>query len=388
MKSSTREAKSANCSGNAGSRVEIFQVAASSKPAYRPFELSESWTPKLTDQTTTASKGIFAGTTEDRPAMASMLMVGSLFMLAFQDSLVKYASESISLWQFQFLRSVMNLSMLLVLTRIIWGAGAWPNPVRLWAVILRSFMLVLAMIFFFGGVATLNLANIAAGLYTFPLFVAVLSVAFLGEKVGIQRSLAIVAGFAGTLLILKPGTEGFTLMGLMPVGAGLCYACTVLITRRFCREESPVTLAYGTAVVFILVGSIGVSIFSIEPFPKLATDWPYLFTGWRPFGLAELGVIAICSFLNLVSNICLAKAYQSAEVSWLAPFDYTYLIFASFWGYIVWNQIPDVYTVLGMSLIASSGVFVAWREKQLKGAKAGRFKQRWRTLARVLFDPI
>ena len=337
---------------------------------------------------TSTSQSFFSGATEDRPALASSLMVGSLFMLAFQDSLVKYASQHISLWQFQFLRSVMNLALLLVLTRIIWGSGAWPNPVRYWPIILRSITLVLAMIFFFGGVAWLNLADIAAGLYTFPLFVAVLSVIFLGERVGVQRSLAIAAGFAGTLLILKPGTSDFSLAALMPVGAGLCYACTVLITRKLCREESPVTLAYGAAFIFILVGCTGVTVFTFEPFPVLASEWPYLFTGWRPLGVIVLGAVAVCSCINLVANICLAKAYQTAEVSWLVPFDYSYLIFAAFWGFVVWGQVPDLFSTLGMSLIAGSGVFVAWRERQLNGPGAGRFKQRWRALARVLFDPI
>lgn len=342
----------------------------------------------MSDNSSSLKQNFFAGATEDRPALASVLMVGSLFMLSFQDSLVKFASQSISLWQFQCLRSFMNLMLLLVLTRIIWGAGAWPNPIRLWAVLLRSITLVLAMVFFFGGVATLNLADIAAGLYTFPLFVAVLSVLFLGERVGLQRSMAIAAGFAGTLLILKPGSDGFTLVSLMPVGAGVAYACTVLITRKFCREESPVTLAYGVAIVFIIAGLFGVSAFSFEPFPEMAQQWPYLFTGWRPLTLSVLGIVAICSTVNLVSNICLAKAYQTAEVSWLAPFDYSYLVFATFWGYVMWDQIPDLYSMLGMLLIAGSGVFVAWREKNLKGVEAVRFKQRWRSLARVLFDPI
>ncbi len=338
--------------------------------------------------TKTATTAFFSGATQDRPAFAAALMVGSLFALSFQDSMVKFASETISLWQFQFLRAIFNLTFLVILSRVIWGPGAFPRPVRLWAVILRSSLLVGAMICFFGGVAFLNLANIAAGLYTFPLFVALFSVILLGEKVGLQRGSAILAGFIGTLLILRPGTDDFSLVNLMPVGAGLCYAGTVLTTRKYCREESPVTLAYGAALAFILAGSIGVVAFSFEPFPDLANAWPYLFTGWREISWQVFGVVVLCSAINLSSNICLAKAYQTAEVSWLAPFDYTYLIFAGFWGYVVWDQMPDTMTIIGMALIAGSGVFVAWRERELKGPTSGRFKQRWRTLAKILFDPI
>ncbi len=338
--------------------------------------------------TSTATSGFFSGATQDRPALAATLMVASLFALAFQDSLVKYASETVSLWQFQFLRAVFNLTFLVVLTRVIWGPGAYPRPVRLWAVVMRSCLLVGAMICFFGGVAFLDLANIAAGLYTFPLFVALFSVVLLGERVGLQRGSAILAGFVGTILILRPAADEFSLINVLPVGAGLCYAGTVLTTRKFCREESPVTLAYGAALAFILAGSLGVAVFSFEPFAQLAGDWPYLFTGWRALSWQVFAVIVLCSAINLSSNICLAKAYQTAEVSWLAPFDYTYLIFAAFWGYVVWDQMPDGMTIFGMMLIAGSGVFVAWRERQLKGPRSGRFKQRWQALAKVLFDPI
>lgn len=342
----------------------------------------------MSSGTDTARSSFFSGATQDRPALAATLMVGALFALALQDSLVKFAADSISLWQFQFLRAVFNLTFLLALTRVIWGAGAFPRPVNLWAVTLRSCLLVGAMIFFFGGIAFLNLANIAAGLYTFPLFVALFSVLLLGEKVGLQRGTAVFAGFAGTLLILRPGADDFSLVNLTPVGAGICYAGTVLITRKYCRQESPVTLAYGAAFAFILAGAIGVGVFSLEPFPKLAGDWPYLFTGWHALSLEVFAIVLACSAINLSSNICLSKAYQTAESSWLAPFDYSYLIFASFWGYVVWDQVLDAYTVIGMMLIAGSGIFVAWRERALKGPTSGRFKQRWRSLAKVLFDPI
>lgn len=342
----------------------------------------------MSSGTNAATSNFFSGATQDRPAFAATLMVCSLFALAFQDSLVKFASETISLWQFQFLRAVFNLTFLVVLTRVIWGPGAFPRPVRYWAVVLRSCLLVGAMICFFGGVAFLNLANIAAGLYTFPLFVALFSVILLGERVGLQRGSAILAGFIGTLLILRPGTDDFSMVNLLPVGAGIFYAGTVLTTRKYCREESPVTLAYGAAFAFILAGSIGVAAFSFEPLPHLAREWPYLFTGWRALSWQVFAVVVLCSAINLSSNICLAKAYQTAEVSWLAPFDYTYLIFAGFWGFVVWGQVPDGMTIIGMALIAGSGVFVAWRERKLQGPKSGRFKQRWQALAKVLFDPI
>lgn len=304
---------------------------------------------------------LLGGVSEDRPGRAAPLMVGSLFLLGFQDSLVKLASDDLSLWQFQLIRASLNLILLTLLTRVIWGTGC-PPPKRFWAVALRSLFLVGAMLCYFGGVPFLNLSDIAAGLYVFPLFVALLSAVLLGERVGPRRIVAILVGFSGTLLILKPGTEAFQLVSLLPIGAALCYAGTILTTRRLCREESPVTLSFGVGITFLTVGVIGTLVFTFFIEPTRAAEWPYLLTGWHEIGLSILGLIAACSVLNLIANISLARAYQTAEASWLAPFDYSYIVFATFWGYVFWEHIPDALTFLGMAMIAGSGAFVAWRE--------------------------
>ncbi|MBC8268623.1 MAG: DMT family transporter [Rhodospirillaceae bacterium] len=304
-------------------------------------------------------RNLFAGTTEDNQPLAAALLVGSLFLLGLQDALIKVTSSDVSLWQFQFFRAFFNLLLLLIFLR-----GLPAVPKRIWAVALRSFLLCGAMVCFFSGVPFLSLADIAAGLYVFPLIIAALSGLVLGEKVGPRRVIAILIGFSGTLLILKPGTDSFTLVSLMPVFAAMFYACTILTTRKLCREESPVTLAFGVAFAFLILGSLGLLFFSNQPFGALAQAWPYLFTGWHSIDLGVYGIIAICSALNVSANISLAKAYQTAESSWLAPFDYSYLVFATFWGIVIWGDVPDVLMLIGMFLIAGSGGFVAWRERQ------------------------
>lgn len=307
-------------------------------------------------------RGFFgAATGPDRPALGASLVLAAVFLLGLQDGLIKLANPEVSLWQFQLLRSAINLSLLFLLSRLIWGTAP-PLPKRTWAVALRSLFLVGAMMLFFGGIPFLTLAEIAAGLYVFPLFSSILAALLLGERLGPRRILAIGAGFAGTLLILKPGTDSFSLVGLMPVAAGLCYAGQILTTRRLCRDESPVTLAFGVAITYLTVGMGGVALFSWLHAGTLALEWPYLFTGWHSPSLWVLAIIVTCAFLNLTANLFLAKAYQSAEASWLAPFDYTYMIFATFWGFVFWRHIPDALTFLGMAMIAVAGVFVTWRE--------------------------
>ncbi len=303
---------------------------------------------------------ILATTTEDRPVLAASVLVGSLFLLGFQDALVKWTNSEISLWYFNFVRAGLNVILLIVFVRIFLG-GKIPASKRLWAVYLRSFLLCVALVFFFSAMPFLSLAEIAAGLYVFPLFVAVLSRFVLGEKVGPRRVIAILLGFAGTLLILKPGTEAFSPIALMPIGAGFLYACTILTTRRLCRDESPLTMAYGVSVAFLVLSAVALMVFTIVPFSSYTREWPYLFTGLEWVDLWVFGVIAICAVLNLSANIGLAKAYQSAEASWLVPFDYSYLVFATLWGFVIWRDMPDALMLTGMVLIAGTGIYVTLR---------------------------
>jgi drug/metabolite transporter (DMT)-like permease len=309
----------------------------------------------------------------DRPALAAALLVASLALLGFQDSLVKLTSDAVSLWQFQLIRSTCNLALVFLLARYYRG-GFHPYPKRIWAVALRSLFLVCAMIFYFGAIPFLSLSQIAAGYYVFPIFVALLSNWILKEKVGPRRVVAIIAGFLGTLLILKPGTADFELYALMPIGAGLCFAANILTIRKLCREENPVALTLGAAIAFIIASVLGLVITSFGTPMDLAVRWPYVFTGWHPIGWLVFSIIIACSFLNLTANLGLAKAYQSADSSWLAPFDYSFLVFATFWSIVMWDDIPDILSVLGMVIIAGAGGYVAWRqriEQDLQKAKTG-----------------
>ncbi len=302
----------------------------------------------------------------DRPALAAALMLASLAMLGLQDGFVKLLSADMSLWQFQGLRAGFNLLLLVLLTRLLRRARPGP-PRRLWAIALRSMLLVSAMVMFFGGIPFLTLAEIAAGLYVFPLFVAILSALLPGERVGPRRILAILTGFAGTLLILRPGSSDFQPVSLMPVGAAFCYAAMILTTRRLCRDESPVHMAYGVSFAFLVLGWLGVLLLTGNDSGP-AADWPYLFTGWHAPTAWMIGLVMVCSLLNLSANLGLAKAYQSAESSWLAPFDYSYMVFATFWGFVFWGDVPDGPTMLGMAMIAGAGGYVAWRERSVAPA--------------------
>ena len=339
--------------------------AAPARPAYEP-TIRET-EPMNRENTAPGAPARPEATHEDRPAFAAALMIGSLALISLQDGLVKILSAHVSIWQFQVLRAGLILIGLSLAAWLI--AGPVPRPKSPRAVLVRSLFLAASMFFFFGGAPFLPLSHMAAGLYTFPLFTSLLGWLLLGERVGPRRIVAIVMGFAGTLLIVQPWRETFEWAALMPVAAGLCYAGSVITTRRYCRAESPWLLAYAVNITYVISGLAGTLAVATFAPAAWASTWPYLFGGWQALTVLTAGLVALAAMLNLAANVGLARAYQSAEPSWLAPFDYSYLALSAAWGVILFGTVPGPMVLAGMTLIALAGSFVAWRERQENRAR-------------------
>lgn len=308
---------------------------------------------------------LFSPQQDDQVGLAITLMLGGLVCLSLQDGLIKIISVDTTLWQLQAYRALLNIALVYFIARRLMP-GISIKPKRPAIVAMRSMFQVGALTLFFGGAPFLSLAQMAGGLYTFPLFVGLFGW-LLGEPVGPRRIVAIAAGFFGTLLVLRPETGSFSAINLMPVGAGFCYALFVITTRRLCRDETPAALVLGANVGIASVGFIGLLLVPWLPVSQSTRDaFSFLLTSDAPWIPLVIIVIVSCSLLNTIGNLCLSKAYQSADSSFLAPIDYCYLLFATGWGIVLFSDYPTPLILLGLSLIAGAGIFVAWRERMLE----------------------
>ena len=193
---------------------------------------------------------LFEHPSGDRPLTALSLLLCGVFALALQDSLVKLMSVDTSFWQFQTLRSLGNLSFIVVLALATGGLGL--IAARNWRpVYLRAGFLTICMFFFFSGAPYLSVAQMAAGLYTYPLFVSLLAGPVLGEAVGPWRIAALILGAVGAACVLSPWQSDFSAVQILPIVAGFFYATNILTLRRACRNESPLALAFAVAVLVV-----------------------------------------------------------------------------------------------------------------------------------------
>jgi len=299
----------------------------------------------------------------DRPALAVIFMLVGLGFLSFQDAWIKLSAESTSFWQIQTLRAIFNLTFLIVGAAFL-GQLAVLRPKNIKLTLLRSGFLAITMIFFFSGSPFLSPAEMGAGLYTFPVFITLLSGPVLRERVGMLRYLAVAVAAIGAILIVRPFEAGFRPVQALPVVAGFFYACNVLVVRKHLRKESTFALAFAVAVVFLVMSLAGLLVLWIaNPTAQTVAVWPFLLERWPDLTLWILVLAFVASATNLLGNLSLVQAYQSAEPSWLAPIDYCYLAMAVIWGMVLFRTPPEALTLLGMVLIAGAGLFTAWRER-------------------------
>ena len=295
----------------------------------------------------------------DRISLGIVFILLSTFFTSLQDAIFKYASADVTLWQIYVLRSLFLIPALLVIA-FIWGDGAttWRQSLRLWPM-LRASLFVLMYMSMYSAIPVLPLSAVAAGIYTAPLFVAALSALLLREPVRLRGWLAIALGFAGVLLILRPGTEAFTWLMLLPIMAGFFYALSSLITRSRCRTIPPATLALSMSLALLLIGAVmSVALHIGQPAPAQVAASPFLLGSWGALSLPEWGFVAMLAVLMVGNGLVLPAAYQSAPSVIIATFDYCYLIFATLLGFVVFAEIPDRQTVIGILMIAGAGMMV------------------------------
>jgi len=261
------------------------------------------------------------------------------------DLFAKQLLQTYSLVQFVFIRSTFAIIIMLAIAPRFGGLKTLHTREVGWHVI-RSLFAVGAMFGFFYGLAHMPLVNALTLGYTAPLIVTALSALILGDDVGWRRWTAVVIGFLGVLVMLRPGRGELTFAAIAVLIAAFCYACQAITARRLGGTESTLSLTF-----YVVVGPLVVScvFFDADAWldPGLA-DWGLL------FGAAACSVLAWIGFVN---------AYRAVSPAILAPLEYLALVAGAIAGYLIWDEVPDIWVVVGAIIIMGSGIFVIYRGK-------------------------
>jgi drug/metabolite transporter (DMT)-like permease len=284
---------------------------------------------------------------KDNPTAAFALMIGSTFLLTIMDGSMKWLLTGYPVAQTLFLRTAIGLLPVAAYIAMTWKPGALSigNPL---VHLLRGTMALLAMASFFTAIQDMQLAEITAILMSAPLFIAFLSIIFLGEKVGWRRWCAVLVGFAGVLVTIQPAAAGvFNPVSLLAVAATFFYALMQVFTRRFAATETaPAMMIYLLVFIVLVTGCAAIP-------------------DWQTPDADDLPLIVFTGTIYGCGIITLTLAYRYAESSLIAPAEYLSIIWAAAIGVIVWGDIPASSTVAGAAIIAGSGIFLIRRNAKV-----------------------
>jgi len=274
-----------------------------------------------------------------------LLVVVAVGIFALMDTIAKYLARSYPVSGVVWARYAANLAVLLVFFTAR-GELKRLRTSRPGLQIMRGLLLAGASLLYFTSLTVLPLAEAAAIGFVMPLFLAVLAVPMLGERMDGARLAAVMVGLAGALVIVRPGAAVFTPYALLPVGMALCNALYQILTRKVAGVEHPLTSLVWGAIVGTVLLALALPFAWVTP----ANPWHWAL-------LAVIGVLAS------VGHFTLIRAYDYASATGLAPFFYTQLVWVMLLGWLVFGDFPDAWSLLGMGIIVVSGIYIVGRQR-------------------------
>jgi drug/metabolite transporter (DMT)-like permease len=273
-------------------------------------------------------------------------MVGAMGCFVTNDALVKFASQSMPSAQLIFIRGFMSVLLVLAVAHALGATPRLREATRGW-VAMRALVDAIATMLYLGSLFHLPIGNATAINLAAPLFMTLFAALFMAERVRGARWLAVGFGFLGVLLVIQPRAEGFNAWALVCLLGTLFHAARDLMTRRIHAGIPSILITLATAVAVTVVSGVG-----------------SVLQGWRPFGLFEFGLLALASVFLTGGYYFIINSMRHGEMTLVAPFRYSGLLFALVLGYAVWGEVPNTLAWFGIALLIASSLYVLVSEKR------------------------
>ncbi len=322
----------------------------------------------------------------DNPRLGIVLIVIGMACVSVQDVLIKQLAGDYPLHQIVFARSAV--AIVFSFAFIHWEGGLTALKTDTPGLhLVRALLVVLANMTYFAALAVMPLADATALFFVAPLFITLLSIPILGEPVGPRRLIAVVVGFCGVVVMMRPGfggeAEESSVVGavlILPVLAALFYALNQMMTRRLGIKAPASAMAIYIQGTFLIVSTLffltaGDGRFALG---SQNESVQFLLRSWRWPQAGDEWLFLGCGLTSAIVGYCLSQAYRIADAASVAPFEYVALPLAVFWGWLIWDDLPDAWAAVGMALILGAGIYVFVRE-QIRGRSVSRKRplRRW-----------
>lgn len=294
----------------------------------------------------------------DAPLRGIACLTLGVSVFVAQDVIIKLLSGDYPLHEMLFIRSITGLPCILAIA--LWRGN--PSAFRLHgAAVVRAALHFVSFSCYYLALAALPLAETSTLYYANPLFITALSVPFLHEAVGPRRWAAVLVGFAGVVVVLRPDVTVSPAM-LLALGAAFFYACSMLVTRRAGGRVPATGFAIHSVVLLLVLSGVAGLAMGDGRFDPGGTILGYLLRAWSLPPGPDLALLAATGPISAAGFLLLAEAYRTAPASLVAPFEYTSLPFAVVAGYIAFADLPAPETWIGLGLIVGAGLYIVHRE--------------------------
>jgi drug/metabolite transporter (DMT)-like permease len=298
------------------------------------------------------------------PARSNEKLKGIAFLCAgalvftLQDIVIKLVSGLYALPEILAIRCVVAVPPLILLIHLD-GGLAQLRLRRPWVQLGRGALLLVSYASYYLSLAALPLAEAVALFFSAPLFIVSLAGPLLGEKVSLKRWLAVIVGFAGVVIVCRPGSQAMDPAALLSVGASASYALAQLMARRLGTMQRASIMSFTQNMVYLAaaaaLGAVaGNGAFASSGHPSLQ----FLLRAWVVPPPGDLALIASTGIVAALGSWLLTHAYRIAEANVVAPFEYCSITWAVIAGILIWGEIPDAYTIVGVLVIVAAGIYV------------------------------
>lgn len=275
-------------------------------------------------------------------------MSAAMLCFVLNDTVAKTLAGQLNVGEFIAIRGLFASAIIAVMVIAMGRVHDIPKAFSK-QVLVRTFFDVISTFLFIIALFHLPLPNVTAVMQAVPLVVTIMAAAFLGEAVGWRRLSAILVGFAGVLMIVKPGSDGFNIYIWLALACVFTVAIRDLATRKLNLTVPSIIVAF-TNSVGVMLGGVVVGVFE----------------GFQPISIEQTGWIALGSVFLVGGYLFTVMSLRDTEVAYTAPFRYTLIVYALILGYLVFGDVPDSWSMLGIVFIVGSGLFTLYRERRLK----------------------
>ena len=288
-----------------------------------------------------------------------LALCAGIAIFSVQDLILKRLSGDYPLHQAMVLRSLTALPFHLAI--VLWFDGRLSTITTpgWWKMLARGLLNFTAYTAYYLGLAALPMATTVALFFTAPLFITLSTALFFREKVPFASGLAVVLGFAGVLLIVRPGASGLGWTALLPIVGALGYALSMVVARPMGRTESAAAMAFWGNSCFLICALALSAVFGSGTMAGTADpSLAFLTRGWIMPPPSDLALMVSCGVIAAVGLTLLTHAYRIAPSAAIAPFEYSFMFWGLLWGWMYWGDLPDALAWVGIAVIIAAGIYV------------------------------